>query len=237
MSCAEGTIGQIVLAKTAFYNDISYPGGGGALKPSRLERYGVIHISRLNNPRAFAAMPKLLMVIFLTSCLLIGSSFAGGSEVNYKVGSGDKNWWTAYPSQHTDKGSQVKHPDWVLDALKEKPIIILVHSTNCKPCKAQMGYLKEVMKNYDGELNYFDIVADGTDIRSDEVLNAYDPTGPIDGIHYVPTTVILTLAKGSDGKVDIVWHSAEDATSKEWIDAYISDAINYYGQNSKNWTG
>src|SRR5512137_807245 len=52
----------------------------------------------------------------------------------FEVGSGVADWWTAYPDQHENASRPVQHPGWVLDDLKEKPVLILVHASYCKPC-------------------------------------------------------------------------------------------------------
>jgi hypothetical protein len=74
--------------------------------------------------------------------------------------------------------------------------------------------------------------ADGSDSRAEEAVSTYDPNG---GVSYVPMTAIVTLAPGPDGKVQVVWHSAEDVTGKAWIENYIQDAMTYYIDNSANW--
>jgi thiol-disulfide isomerase/thioredoxin len=151
----------------------------------------------------------------------------------HAVGSGGDDWWTAYPDQHENSGSAAKHPDWVLKALKEKPVLILIHSSNCVPCLAQMPRISAAAESFSGDLAYYDILAEGSGFeKAIEILDVYSPTG---GAQYVPTTIFITLAKGPDGTVDVAWRSEIDAMSQERIDAYVKDAIYYYKQNSAAW--
>ena len=152
----------------------------------------------------------------------------------YEVGSGDDDWWTAYPDQHEASGSAVEHPDWVLDALKEKPVLILIHSSNCKPCLTQVPRIETAVASLGGDLKYYDMLAEGSGIqKAINILDVYNPAG---GAQYVPTTTFITLAKGPDGAVDVAWHSEIDAISQEKIDAYVKDSIYYHKQNAAAWT-
>jgi thiol-disulfide isomerase/thioredoxin len=151
----------------------------------------------------------------------------------HAVDSGGDDWWTAYPDQHENSGSAAKHPDWVLKALKEKPVLILIHSSNCVPCLAQMPRISAAAESFSGDLAYYDILAEGSGFeKAIEILDVYSPTG---GAQYVPTTIFITLAKGPDGTVDVAWRSEIDAMSQERIDAFVKDAIYYYKQNSAAW--
>jgi hypothetical protein len=151
----------------------------------------------------------------------------------HAVGSGDDDWWTAYPDQHENSGSQAEHPAWVMDALKEKPLLILIHSSNCVPCLTQTPRIKAAAKSFSGDLEYYDVLAEGSGYeKAIEILDVYSPTG---GAQYVPTTIFITLAKGSDGTEDVAWHSEIDAMSQEKIDAYVKDSIYYYKQNRAAW--
>jgi thiol-disulfide isomerase/thioredoxin len=153
----------------------------------------------------------------------------------HAVGSGDDDWWTTYPDQHENSGSAVKHPDWVLKALKEKPVLILIHSSNCVPCLAQMPRISAAAESFSGDLEYYDMLAEGSGFeKAIEILDVYNPP-EAGGRQLVPTTIFITLAKGSDGTVDVVWHSEIDAMSQEKIDAYAKDSIYYYKQNSAAW--
>jgi len=151
----------------------------------------------------------------------------------HAIGSGDDDWWTTYPDQHENSGSAVKHLDWALKALKEKPLLILIHSSNCVPCLTQMPRISAAAESFSGDLEYYDVLAEGSGYdKAIEILDVYSPSG---GAQYVPTTIFITLAKGPDGTVDVAWHSEIDAMSQERIDSYVKDSIYYYKQNSAAW--
>jgi thiol-disulfide isomerase/thioredoxin len=151
------------------------------------------------------------------------------------VGSGDDDWWTAYPDQHENSGLAVEHPDWVLKALKEKPVLILIHSNNCKPCLTQTPRIKATAESFSGDLEYYDMLAEGSGYeKAIGFLKVYDTKG-VEDKYFVPTTIFITLAKGPDGTVDVAWHSEIDAMSQEKIDAYVKDSIYYYKQNRAAW--
>jgi hypothetical protein len=152
----------------------------------------------------------------------------------HAVGSGDDDWWTTYPNQHENSGGAVKHLDWVLKDLKEKPVLILIHSSNCVPCLAQTPRIKAAAESFSGDIAYYDILGEGSGLpEAIDILNVYDPAGI--GKPVVPTTIFITLAKGPDGTVDVVWRSEIDAMSPERIDAYVKDSIYYYKQNAAAW--
>lgn len=118
----------------------------------------------------------------------------------------------------------------MLDALREKPVVIYVHM-DCTTCKPQSDALAEVVEELGKNFTYFDFEGDGSEAMANDAV-VYDPNG---GVAYVPLTVILTLVPDSDGKVQVAWHSTENATGKDWIKAYVEDSIYYYGQNSGSW--
>lgn len=117
----------------------------------------------------------------------------------------------------------------MLDALKEKPIVIFVHM-DCTTCKPQSEALAEVVEELGKNFTYYDFAGDGSEAMANDAV-VYDPNG---GVAYVPLTVMLTLVPDSDGKVQVAWHSTENATGKDWIKGYVEDAIYYYNQNSNS---
>ncbi|MCX6677272.1 MAG: thioredoxin family protein [Methanothrix sp.] len=151
----------------------------------------------------------------------------------HAVGSGDDDWWMTYPDQHENSGSEAEHPAWILDALKQKPVLILIHSSNCVPCLTQMPRIEAAVRSVGEDLQYNDVLAEGSGYeKAIGILDVYDPTG---GKSYVPTTIFITLAKGPDGTVGVAWHSEIDAMSLERINAYVKDSIYYYKQNKAAW--
>ncbi|MGV8174440.1 MAG: TlpA family protein disulfide reductase [Methanothrix sp.] len=151
----------------------------------------------------------------------------------FDVGSGDDDWWTVYPDQHENASLPVKHPDWVLDELKEKPLLILIHSNNCLPCLIQVPRIESAVARFGENLSYHDVVAEGAGyLEALDILDVYDPDG---GAQYVPTTIFITLAEDTDGSVDVAWHSQPDIMSQEDIDSYVEDSIYYHQMNRDSW--
>jgi len=163
--------------------------------------------------------------------VLIFGSLSQGQEAKNQVGAGSDDWWITYPAQSSAAGSKVAHPQWVLDALESRPVLIYVHK-GCSYCRPQTEAIGQVVADCGDKIFYSDMPADGSDSRAEEAVSTYDPNG---GVSYVPMTAILTLAAGPDGKVQVVWHSAEDVTGKAWIENYVQDAMAYYIDNSANW--
>lgn len=190
-------------------------------------------MSRIPGSINVGLVATLLVATFLTS--LTAGSLADdlqGYKPVYSLGSGKEDWWIKYPDQSTNAGAPVNHLPWVIDALKDKPVIILVHSTDCKACKVQKKDLDQVLSVYGNDLHYYDMTADVVDAKVLDVLNAYYPNS---GVPMVPTTVILTLVKDANGKVTVGWHSMDDAMGEDVLASYVEDAVYYYRQNSADW--
>jgi thiol-disulfide isomerase/thioredoxin len=180
-----------------------------------------------------AAMAAFSATVFVASDIALSVDWNSYSPA-HAVGSGENDWWTTYPDQNENSGKAVEHPDWIVKALKEKPVLILIHSSNCVPCLTQTPRIKAAANSFSGDLAYYDILGEGDSLQEAvDILDVYDPYGM--GKPVVPTTIFITLAKGSDGKVGIVWRSEVDAMSEGRIDDYVKDAIYYYKQNSAAW--
>jgi len=179
-----------------------------------------------------AAMAAFSMAVFITADTALSLDWSSYSPA-HAVGSGDDDWWTTYPDQHENSGSEAEHPAWLLDALKEKPVLILIHSSNCVPCLTQMPRIEAAVQSVGEDLQYYDVLAEGSGYeKAISILDVYNPTS---GAQYVPTTIFITLAKGPDGTVEVAWHSEIDAMSQEKIDAYVKESIYYYKQNRIAW--
>jgi len=178
----------------------------------------------------------LLILAALTSPALMGFALSedwSSYQPVHTLGLDEDDWWTVYPSQHAISGTSVDHPGWVMDALKKKPVLILVHSSTCKPCAEQIENLKQPLATFGSDLDYYDILGEGSNLeKATDILSVYDPTG---GMLYVPTTIFITLIKGPDGAVKVAWHSQIDAMSVDQINAYIKDSIYYHQQNADKW--
>jgi thiol-disulfide isomerase/thioredoxin len=178
----------------------------------------------------FIAGKRAIISVSLVALLVLAASPCAWG-MGYSVGSGEDEWWTKYPDQSPAAGEQVNHPSWVLDALRSKPVLIYVHK-ECDYCRPQTEAANKVAEKLKGKIAYYEILAGGSDSRAEEALKAYDPNG---GINYVPMTIILSLAPGSDGEVGPVWHSSEEITGEDWIRTHIEDAISNYDENSLAW--
>ena len=180
----------------------------------------------------------LALLVVVTLAILTMTNAALSEDLNnyspaHALGSGDNDWWAAYPDQNENSGSNVDHPSWVEDALEEKPVLILVHSNDCKPCLVQIPRINNAVESYGSNLSYYDILAEGSGFqKAIAVLDIYNPLG---GAQYVPTTIFLTLIEGPDGKVEVAWHSQTDIMSEDEINSYAEDAIYYYNQNAAGW--
>ncbi len=178
-----------------------------------------------NSITLFAGL-VLAAVLFTTASA--AAEDLSGYHPTYSLGTGDEDWWIAYPDQNPDPGAQVDHPSWILQSLKEKPVVILLHTATCRSCADQMKVLSKVFKTYGKDVTYYDIMAD-SDPRGKEALSSYDPTGEQ---NFVPTTVFLTETRDSEGQTSVAWHSYEDAMSESDVEAYVKDAIYYYRQSN-----
>jgi hypothetical protein len=198
--------------------------------------YGESGVDHIKQTRSMASSPSvaglILAGIILISGILTCGALAQDAKPHYSVGPGADDWWITRPDQHSSPGSAINHPQWVLDSLKEKPVLILAHSKDCKPCKVQIQNVDAVLPSFDKKVTYYNMLSDEGDSRTSDVFGAYNPTG---GADYVPITVIVTLVRDPDGKVQVGWHSVDDSTSEEWVRSYIADAVYYYGQNSADW--
>jgi hypothetical protein len=176
------------------------------------------------------SMNKIEKISSLIAITLLSTAISAmGAE--YPVGSGNDDWWTAYPDQSPIAGGDVNHPSWVLDALRSKPVIIYVHKS-CSYCAPQTLAVQNITDEFNGQITFFEIGAEGNDSRSEEALQAYDPNG---GKAYVPLTVVVTLAMNSEGEMVPVWHSIDEVTGDGWVKKYVEDAIVEYEENSADW--
>ena len=186
----------------------------------------------LSRIKDFIALFVLVAMVFSAIAGLALSEDWNSYKPVHALGSGENDWWTTFPDQHSNAGSFVKHPTLVLDTLQEKPVFMLVHTSYCKDCVAQIANINKVLDSYRNDLKYDDILGEGSGLKeATDLLTVYSPIG----IPHVPTTIFITLIKGSDGKVDVAWHSVEGLMSEDQIKAYVKDSIYYYQQNIAAW--
>lgn len=177
-----------------------------------------------------------LLAVSLLAIPLSGNALAEDDDrfdPEHSVGMDDSDWWTVYPHKNVNSGSAVEHPDWVLKALKDKPLLILIHQNNCVPCKIHVPRINEAVQTYRDDIHYYDVLAEGSGyLKAKEILDAYNPTGKR---NFVPTTIFLTLIENEDGQVEVGWHSEVDIMSTAQINSYIEDSIYYYEKNAADW--
>ncbi len=159
---------------------------------------------------------KNSLILLIAFFLAISAPFAialaeDDNGPGHSIGSDDSDWWTTYPDKNVNSGSAVDHPDWVLEALKEKPLMILIHQNNCVPCKTHVPRINDAVQKYKDDILYYDILAEGDGFKKAlEILNVYNPTGKK---QYVPTTIFVTLIENEDGEVEVGWHGEVDIMS------------------------
>ena len=176
-----------------------------------------------------------LLIASLLAVSLLGIALAedeSGSP-EHSLGSGDSDWWTTYPDKNVNSGSAVDHPDWVLEALEDKPLLILIHQNNCVPCKTHVPRTNDAVQTYKDDIMFYSVLAEGSGyLKALEILDVYNPTGKQ---RYVPTTIFLTLIENEDGEVEVGWHSEIDIMSTDEIEDYAEDSIYYHEQNAADW--
>ncbi len=179
---------------------------------------------------------KCILILVVTasvaSAVLVESVLAEDWD-SYKPvhsqGSGEGDWWFTHPSPSGKEDLPLKQADWITSVLKDKPLVVLVHSSSCRPCVVQMANMEKVLASYGSEIEYRELLAEGSGLKeATELLINYSTSGRL----VVPTTVFFTLIKGPDGKAAIAWHSVEDVMSEGEIGDYVKDAIYYYRLNS-----
>ena len=183
-----------------------------------------------------------IVVSKFLAALIVGTILAAGffgviSAVNaYSVGSDDADWWIEYPDQHSDSGSEVEHPEWVLEELEEGPIIVLIHSSGCPACIKQEADIEKVLNDVGDNIIYNDLLME-SDYKAYQTADIYEPTGEAKNSsrYYVPVTVLMTLVPDSNGSVEVGWHSYTGYGGESLIRSYVDDAIDLYEDNSDGW--
>ena len=171
-----------------------------------------------------------IVAILVAGVLGLASSDEG--DTTYLVGSDDDNWWIDYPDMHPEAGSEVDHPEWVLDELEDKPVLILIHSTRCSACEEQEEGIENILEDVGDDITYQSITLDGAELEDYQTLDTYDPTG--EG-RYIPVTVAMTLVEGAEGDIQVGWHSYIGARGEDLLRSYVNDAIEHYEENSDDW--
>jgi len=153
----------------------------------------------------------------------------------HSIGTGSNDFWVTYPTGNPSSGQEVDHLSWIVDSLKTKPVLFVVHRTGCVGCANQAERVIEFGEEYGNEVRFYDL--DAYEEATEDVLEKsyavymYDPDGPPG---YIALTGIYTYIK-ENSEVKIGWHSWEapnDMTvSDADMDTWIKDAIYYYHVN------
>lgn len=195
---------------------------------------------------------KMLMLAFFTVFLLLFFSGCTSNNSNdnssngnndwlenytpvHSVGTGSDDFWITYPSSNPASGAEVNHFNWIVNDLKSKPVLFVVHITGCVGCAAQAERVIEFGEEYEEYVKFYDLDA-VDDAPADIIQKAnevymYDPTG---SPGYIALTGIYTYIEDNGG-VKIGWHTWEapnDMTvSNSDLETWIKDAIYYHHIN------
>jgi len=164
-----------------------------------------------------------------------GTSWMNNYAPVHSVGTGSNDFWITYPAGNPSSGQDVDHLSWIVDSLKTKPVLFVVHRTGCVGCAAQAKRVIDLGEKYNKEANFYDL--DAFDGASNDILQKandvymYDPDGPPG---YIALTGIYTYVK-ENGAIKIGWHTWEapnDMTiSDSDLETWIKDCIYYYHMN------
>jgi len=148
---------------------------------------------------ALAVLAAFSLALFAAAGTALSLDWSSYSPA-HAVGSVDNDWWIKYPDQNENSGNEVEHLDWVTKALKEKPVLILIHSSTCVPCRTQVPRIKAAVDKYSGDLDYHDVLGEGASLQEAiDILDVYDPFGM--GKPVVPRPSSSLLPKARTGKL------------------------------------
>ena len=153
----------------------------------------------------------------------------------HSIGTSSNDFWITYPTGNPSSGQEVDHLSWIVDSLKTKPVLFVVHRTGCVGCADQAERVIEFGDEYTNEVMFYDL--DAYEEATEDILEKsyavymYDPDGPPE---YIALTGIYTYIK-ENGEVKIGWHTWEAPNdmmvSDADLDTWIKDAIYYYHVN------
>lgn len=153
----------------------------------------------------------------------------------HDVGNGSDNFWIDFPAGNPSSGQEVDHLDWIEAALRQRPLLFVVHRTGCTGCAAQAERVIEFGEQFGSSVVFYDLDAVASappDIvqKANEVYY-YDPNG---SPGYIALTGVYTLVNDG-GEVKVAWHTWEapdDMTvSDADLETWIKDAVYYFHMN------
>jgi hypothetical protein len=152
-----------------------------------------------------------------------GNPDHGGDDYTPVHGLGDTtdDFWTDYPNDHNQAGQSVPFPTWASENASSQVLLVMVHS-DCQPCIQHQKDILQILADptYNASVDYLDLKSDGTDPRTADCFNTFDPDGHT---HNIPLTIIVL--RTPDGKY--IWHSFEGVTGKANLELWLKDAIHY----------
>ena len=147
----------------------------------------------------------------------------------HSVGSGNNDFWIAFPDINPNAGQPVNHTSWVLEALETKAYVFVVHKTGCVSCQPQADRTIALGNEYWEDIisNDLDLTLGGVTEQKGYEAFLYDPN---DAEGYIALTGVFTLVK-DNGNVTYGWHSWEGDVTDAEMESWIKDAIYYYHVN------
>lgn len=185
----------------------------------------------------------VILILFVTGCVNNNEnsnidSWLDDYIPSHSIGTGANDFWINYPTGNPSSGQEVNHFDWIVNDLKSKPVLFVVHITGCVGCADQAERVIEFGEEYEEYVKFYDLDAvTGASYDIQQKANEvymYDPNG---SPGYIALTGVYTYVK-DNGEIKIVWHTWEapnDMTvSNSDLETWIKDAIYYYNVNNGN---
>jgi len=186
----------------------------------------------------------ITMILIITVSIFVGcvdnntntDSWLDGYIPVHSIGAENDDFWINYPQMNPSNGQEVNHFDWMIDSLKSKPVLFVVHRTGCVGCADQAERVIEFGEEYNDYVKFYDLDAvEGASYDIQQKANEvymYDPNG---SPGYIALTGLFTYVKDND-ELKIAWHTWEapnDMTvSNSDLETWMKDAIYYYNINS-----
>ncbi len=148
----------------------------------------------------------------------------------HSIGTGSDDFWINFPS-----GQSVQHKTWVIEDLKEKPVVFVCHRTGCVSCTPQADRVKSFGETYGEAAVFYDLDDPYDGGAQEDILEKYregfyyDPNGRP---NYIALTGVFTLVDDK-GEVKIGWHSWEGNVADATMESWIRDAIYHYHMNGE----
>lgn len=181
---------------------------------------------------SIVSMLCVVVVLLLSGCTTEdsdGASWIDDYTPVHSVGTGDTDFWIAYPPTNPSSGQAVNHLAWVNDSLKEACVLFVVHRTGCVGCQAQADRVIALAEKYETQVEFYDLdiaLGGATEQRAYDAY-VYDPAGPPG---YIALTGVFTFVK-QNGVVEYGWHSWEGNVGDGEMESWVQDAIYYYHVN------